>query len=132
GLEPGTNLVGRQWARKVGTLPAVTATPKGGVGEFRAVEALCGGPQAQSMSEDDRGTHDRGSVGAAVGESGGERLVEADLVQGQPGELGEGEVSGTEVVEGQADAEFAEAGDGLTTDLGLGGHGLFTDLQDEA
>src|SRR5699024_8223292 len=131
-LQPGQHLIGRQRTREVGALPAVAADPQSGIDKLLIVQTFRGGPHTQGVDERNRGTHERGPVDAAVGEPRGERLVQPDLVQGQPGELSKSEVPGTKTFQGQTDPDLAQPGDGLATRLRFDGQGVFTDLQDQA
>src|SRR5699024_2113843 len=86
-LQPGQHLIGRQLTRDAGARPAVAAEPQSGIDQLLIVQTFRGGPHTRGVDERNRGTHERGPVDAAVGEPRGERLVQPDLVQGQPGEL---------------------------------------------
>src|SRR5690606_31868983 len=75
---------------------------------------------------------DDGQVVGVVGQAGDEAAVEFEHVDGQALEVGQRGVAGAEVVQGDRDAESAQAGEGLGGDVDVGEQGAFGQLHAQA
>src|SRR5690606_35508887 len=86
---------------------------------------------AGAAGQADDGLHD-GQVVGVVGQAGDEAAVEFEYVDRQALEVGQRGVTGAEVVQGDGDAEGAQAGEGLGGDFDVGKQGAFGQLQTQA
>src|SRR5690606_38094335 len=86
---------------------------------------------AGAAGQADDGLHD-GQVVGVVGQAGDEAAVEFEYVDRQALEVGQRGVTGAEVVQGDRDAEGAQAGEGLGGDFDVGQQGAFGQLQAQA